>query len=743
MSQATPDSRLSYVCTYGAWTAPDTTPTGKVPDDFTLNSPVGVHADRYGRVWVCDTGNSRVLVFTPDLQTLLHVIDGPGAATPQAPRLLMPFHICPHPSKSLMYVTDMGHGRVVVFEYDENTVRFNQAFGDQAGPGFLPLSDPNGLAFVRERDGKDYLYVCDEFFHTPDDISSRCVKFTVEGEFLTQFRGVSGKAVEHQLLWPQGLASDSKGNLYLANTGKYEVLKISTDWPIVDGKVQAPHDTALLHSFGRPMGIGKFNVMRSVCVIDDRVFVPGHIENAISIYSPAGELETVVNGLLPMWNHSYEPVHSVSDLAYGALEDVVFVGPYQVCAGAQPDVYFISEPFASSVIKVSIPKVAGGVDEDALLLESVGHRRDDQERLRGTSQFNCMTAVIGIDPARQALAGDVVAATSPNWLDQWASATTRIYQYWYDQFRTHSGIDPMKRVSGASLNIDSGNWCLKTFNTESDPYHQLQDLMRGFFVPGDLAMDVYYPATPPLGQICPGTPLVLVTNFNMCTVSMYQFSPAGYLINYGVPFGREGMGGDGTLKAPQGIAVNSRGEIYIADSMNNRISMWQMQPTGYVIFRKNFRWQQDGKEFADFTPCDVAIDAQDRLFVCDQFNNCLRVFDRDGNSLWSYGQLGYCDQVDTQYENFMLPASVCIDGNTLIVNDLVNRALKVFEIEEHTLKFVTGLSVFKMYPEQGGVWMPYFIHAAQGRLYVPDTTFNVVNVFSYGQSGRAAGRMAA
>ncbi len=45
MSQATPDSSLSYVCTYGAWTAPDTTPTGKVPDDFTLNSPVGVHAD--------------------------------------------------------------------------------------------------------------------------------------------------------------------------------------------------------------------------------------------------------------------------------------------------------------------------------------------------------------------------------------------------------------------------------------------------------------------------------------------------------------------------------------------------------------------------------------------------------------------------------------------------------------------------------------------------------------------------
>jgi len=734
---------LDYLCTYGALTVPYTTPAGPVPDNFTLNSPVGVHTDQYQRVWVCDTGNSRVLVFSSDLQTLLHVIEGPGDATPQAPRLLMPFHVCPHPTERRMYCTDMGHGRVVVFEYDEHEVRFLFAFGDRTDATFTRLSDPNGLTFVPTADGKDYrLYVCDEFFHTPDDLSSRCVQFTPEGEFVGQFRNVKGPGIEHQLLWPQGIASDSQRNLYIANTGHYEVLKISADWPVVEECVMAPHDTVLLHSFGNPIGIGKFNVMRSVCVIDDRVFVPGHVENAISIYSPSGRLEKTVTGLLPMWNHRMEPVHSLSDLMYSALEDVVFVGPYQVCAGQEKDEYYITEPFASSVIKVCLPAASAGRAEDALLLESVGHRRDDQERLRGTSQFNCMTSVTGINPARRAT-DQMPLGMAASWFDQWAVAATSVYTYWYDQFRAHSGIDPMKRVGRASLNIDSGNWCLKTFNTDSDPYHQLQDLMRGFFVPGDLAMDVYYPAVAPLGQICPGTPLIFVTNFNTCTVSMYQFSPAGYLVNYGAQFGREGIGGEGTLKAPQGIAVNSRGEIYIADSMNNRISMWQIQPTGYVIFRKNFRWKEDGKEFMDFTPCDVAIDAQDRLFVCDQFNNCLRVFDREGNSLWSYGKLGYCDDVSVDYENFMLPASVCVDGKHLIVNDLVNRALKVFEIGKDTLHYVTGTSVFKKYPEEGGVWMPYFIYAEQGRLYVPDTTFNVVNVFAYGEREAVAERMAA
>ncbi|WP_332854492.1 NHL repeat-containing protein [Duganella sp. S19_KUP01_CR8] len=718
---------IKYLCSYGELTAPGTTPVGPLADDFTLNSPVGVHADSFGRLWVCDTGNSRVLVFDADLSELLHVIEGPGDDTPDAPRLLMPFHVCPHPTHQLMYCTDMGHGRVVAFAYDEHEIWFSYAFGE-GDSHYLPLSDPNGITVVRERDGVDYLYVCDEFFHTVDDLASRCVKFTLEGEFISQFRHVGGPGVRHELLWPQGLASDANGNLYLANTGHYEILKISTDWPIVDECVQAPHDTVMLHQHGKPTGIGKFNVMRSVCVIGDRVFVPGHIENAITVYDLEGKEVSVVNGLLPLWNHTLEPVHSLSDFVYGALEDVVFVGPYQICAAeGEPDVYFISEPFASSVIKVLIPRIPGiQGDEDALLIESVGHRRDDQNQLRSTSQFNCMTSVIGFNRERRTAPREPQAGG--NWIDQWAMATTSIYKYWYDQFRTHLGIDPLARMENASLNIDSGNWCMKTFNTESDPYHQLQDMMRGFFVPGDLAMDVYYPHTPPLGQICPGTPIVFVTNFNMCTVTMYQFNPAGYLINYGMPFGREGVGGDGTLKAPQGIAINGQGEIYIADSLNNRISMWQIQPTGFVAFRKNFRWQSDD----DFTPCDVAIDAQDRLFVCDQFNNCLRVFDREGNSLWTYGHLGYCDDVNVDYGKFMLPASVCIDGDRLIVNDLVNRALKVFRIGDDTLHYETGISVFKKYPDAGGVWMPYFIYADRGRLYVPDTTFNVVNVFRYG-----------
>ncbi len=63
----------------------------------------------------------------------------------------------------------------------------------------------------------------------------------------------------------------------------------------------------------------------------------------------------------------------------------------------------------------------------------------------------------------------------------------------------------------------------------------------------------------------------------------------------------------------------------------------------------------------------------------------------------------------------------------LIVNDLVNRALKVFRIGEDTPEYVTGELVLKKYPEVGGLRMPFFIYAYNLRAYEPDNTLNFLH----------------
>ena len=80
-------SKFHHITHYGELVMPGTTARGELPEDFTMNSPVGIARDHYDHVWVCDTGNSRLLVFTADLNTLLHVIDTPGEGTEQARRL--------------------------------------------------------------------------------------------------------------------------------------------------------------------------------------------------------------------------------------------------------------------------------------------------------------------------------------------------------------------------------------------------------------------------------------------------------------------------------------------------------------------------------------------------------------------------------------------------------------------------------------------------------------------------------
>jgi len=181
------------------------------------------------------------------------------------------------------------------------------------------------------------------------------------------------------------------------------------------------------------------------------------------------------------------------------------------------------------------------------------------------------------------------------------------------------------------------------------------------------------------------------------------------------------------------MAVNEEGEIYIVDSLNNRMAKWRILQTGQVVFIKNFVWDEAASKAdpAAFTPTDVALDADDRVVVIDQFNNRICFFDRDGTPLWCCGHESYWEEGDPDGEKFILPTSLAIDGEFLIVNDLVNRALKLFRIRAQSLTFVGGISLFKLSVQEGGVWMPFFMHARDGQVFIADSTYNIVQVFKY------------
>ncbi|MCP4119642.1 MAG: hypothetical protein GY737_30430 [Desulfobacteraceae bacterium] len=744
---------IKHLKHYGNIAFKNETRPGPVPRDFTVNSPVGICLDNFRNLWLCDTGNNRILILDSDLSTILHIINSAPMGEEEV-HLLLPFHLCHHPKKQQMILTDMGNGRAIFFDYaksgDGYRMKKIRSFGyhgdgltDYGSEGDSdsklpsPLGDPNGITMVREEDGLLYIYINDEFQYSPEDPKqlNRCVRFTEDGKYDCHFRQVKdpGEKDVHDLIWPQGLASDDQGNLYIANTGCYEIIRCNLKGENVEGSI-------LLHSFGDPDGMGSLNILRSVSVIDGKVFVPDQKANTITVYDPATNKQFFVTGLLPGWDHDQDNPDSLTDFMFVLLENSSLSSPYQICKGDEPGTYFITEPFISRVVKVKIPTLER--DCRASLVTALGDRRDLENKDKSASQFNSVTSVLGLT--------EKVPSTKNDWellpdylrynpFYLWFLGASNlgmgIYETWYDTFFKPFFKEELDEIQDNAYCVDAGNWIIKSYDQILGQYKQERGTLKGFYIPGNVGIAAFHPEKPPAGQLCPGTPILFVTNFTLSLVTMYQFTPMGKIINYGVPFGFRGDGDFGAMMGPQGLAIDGDGKIFIADSLNHRISQWQLLPTGQVVFIKNIYGEtpEESPGETGFYPTDVAIDQGGRLFVSDQFNNRIRVFDGDGNPLWSYGKRGYCNEknIDTHYDNFILPASLCIDGDHLIVNDLVNRYLKVFKIKEKTLEFVDGKALFKDIPENGGLWMPYLMYAHNRHIHVPDATYNVVNVYEY------------
>ena len=101
--------------------------------------------------------------------------------------------------------------------------------------------------------------------------------------------------------------------------------------------------------------------------------------------------------------------------------------------------------------------------------------------------------------------------------------------------------------------------------------------------------------------------------------------------------GVEGSTGDGgparaaLLNHPRGVAVDGRGDVFIADSMNHRVRM--VDPSGVIATVAGCGRQGYGGDGGPatvarlFEPRGVAVDATGRLFVADTYNDRVRRVD--------------------------------------------------------------------------------------------------------------------
>lgn len=206
----TPDGKISTVAGDGF---PGFRGDGGPASAARLNTPYGIAVDRAGNLYIADLGNNRVRKVGPD---------GAISTVPGTDQLLAPRNVALDAAGTL-YISEFGGQRIRKLGADGvvGTAVGNGVAGytGDGGPAAAAqLSYPAGLAF----DSAGNLFIADS--------SNNCIRKVSKGVISTVLgTGDPGSALPNQLNLPTGVAIDSAGNLYVADSANQRIQQLASN----------------------------------------------------------------------------------------------------------------------------------------------------------------------------------------------------------------------------------------------------------------------------------------------------------------------------------------------------------------------------------------------------------------------------------------------------------------------------------------------------------------------------------
>jgi len=203
-----------------------------------INSPQAVAMDTAGNLFIADMGNSRIRKVTSG--GIISTVAGNGTIgfngdgiTATSAWVGVPTGIAVDASGNL-YISDRNIGRVrKVTNGVITTVAGNGSFGGYGnGNGGAATSAALGFVAGLALDASGNLFIADRGTHSIRKVSSQGVISTVAGNGSFGYSGDGGPALSAALNDPAGIAVDSIGNLYIADTGNNRIRKVNTNGTI-------------------------------------------------------------------------------------------------------------------------------------------------------------------------------------------------------------------------------------------------------------------------------------------------------------------------------------------------------------------------------------------------------------------------------------------------------------------------------------------------------------------------------
>jgi uncharacterized protein (TIGR03437 family) len=570
-----------------------------------LSDAEGVAADSSGHVFIADANDHRVRKIAPDGTISTVAGDGfPGfrgdGGPASASRLNTPYGIAVDRAGNL-YIADLGNNRVRKVGPDGIIASVN---------GTETLAAPRNVAV----DGAGNLYIS-EFagarvwrLGTDDAIA------IVAGTGAPGFAGDGGPATSAQLAYPAGLALDSAGNLYIADSSNNRVRKVA------GGVITTVLGTGDLNSLNLPTGVA----------ID-----------------AAGDLDVADSG-----NHRIQQLTAAGVITTlpAAGRDVALdaAGDLFLAAGAQ--VLELTPSLTLQTIAGDgsyLFRGDGGDATSARLNGPVAVALDSAGALYIADQRNMRLREVTSAGVISTLAGDGTAGAGNGQLDAPAGVAVNSSGLVYVADRNN---DRIQAITSPGEIVTVAGTGVPGYDGDGLPGSSTQ-----LFSPGAMALaddgSLYF------ADIGNGRLRELTTRQTISTVAQLPAQGVAvdgsgniYAANGGLHqivrvdaaghttviagTGVAGFGGDGgpaaaaQLNSPSGLVVDGQGNLYIADTGNNRIRV--IAPSGAIQTIA-------GTGAADFdgdggpalsaalnAPTGLLVDATGNIWIADTGNNRVR-----------------------------------------------------------------------------------------------------------------------
>jgi len=153
----------------------------------------------------------------------------------------------------------------------------------------------------------------------------------------------------------------------------------------------------------------------------------------------------------------------------------------------------------------------------------------------------------------------------------------------------------------------------------------------------------------------------------------------------GVPGKKHLLTDPGTFSLPTNVAVDKDGDVYVTDTLNDRVEIFDADGNFITMFGKN----GDGPG-AFSRPKGIAVDSDKHIWIADAVQQRVKVFNREGELLIYFGQAGnWPGQFSALYD-------IAIDQNSnrVITSEQMPGRVQVF-------RYVTDAEADQLRTEQG------------------------------------------